>query len=162
MGHSKNWILKYFWGTPPQKKKTILGECDFNYTKRVIKTPKKLWGSNFFNVLAYRVCVGGGRPPTIGDQCLFKGKLKVFVFENGLFGGHLIFDKNNFIFGEKKTLIFPFGGKNAFFGNFGRLVTIANANLCRTSLRWGRGACAVKDILRYLIFLLTLEYLTVK
>ena len=71
---------------------------------------------------------GGGNPNT---NTYLMAKLKVSVFENGQFSGHLIFEKKNFFFRRKqffypnkqelwfkeKKYIFLFLKKNVFFGN---------------------------------------------
>ena len=49
-------------------------------------------------------CVwGGGNGPS--TNAYFKKKLEVSILDHGQFSGHLIFDKNNFLGGEKKLLI---------------------------------------------------------
>ena len=45
---------------------------------------------------------GGGESPD--TNAYLRAKLKVSVFENGQFSGHLIFDKKNF-FSEKKIFL---------------------------------------------------------
>ena len=57
----------------------------------------------FFKIVPIRFCFllitgGGGSPDT---NAYLRAKLKVSVFENGQFSGHLIFDKKTF-FSEKK------------------------------------------------------------
>ena len=65
---------------------------------------------NFYNrqiLVSYR---GGGSPDT---NAYLRAKLKLSVFENGQFRGHLIFDKKTF-FSEKKIFFTPIN-KNFVF-----------------------------------------------